>query len=440
MPTGNVKGVSISIRQIAFASAIGTAIEFYDFILYSTAAALVFPKLFFPNFSPFAGLLASFATFGVGLFARPIGGIVFGHFGDRVGRKSMLVITLFLMGGATFMVGLLPTFREVGVVAPLLLVLLRFLQGFAVGGEWGGATLMAVEHAPEESRNFYGSWPQLGVPLGLMLSTAAFTAFSSLREERFLAWGWRIPFLLSIILVLVGMFIRMRVLESPAFARVKEHRAELKFPLLDVLRRYPKTAILVVAMNMVNLVGFYVGVTFTPSYVTARFGLARNVVLIGLFLAGAAEFISILVFARLADHLGNRTVAICGAGCSLLFCFPFFWMVDTGRPALIWLAMFISFFIGNALYAVSGTLMAELFETRVRYSGISFGYQMAGMLGGAPAPIIAATLVHWSRGASWPVATYLAVITLISFTAVCLAAQKDRECFVKEMKVSLDQA
>jgi len=231
-----------SIRQVAFASFVGTAIEWYDFFIYGTAAALAFPRLFFPHFSPLAGTLASFATFGVAFLARPIGGIVFGHFGDRVGRKSMLVITLLLMGGATFLVGLLPTFEQVGIVAPIFLAVLRFVQGFAVGGEWGGATLMAVEHAPDESRNFYASWPQLGVPAGLVLSTAVFAAFSSLPDTQFFAWGWRVPFLLSFALIAVGLFIRLRVIESPAFSRVKELGVESRVPLLEVLRncsRYP---------------------------------------------------------------------------------------------------------------------------------------------------------------------------------------------------------
>src|SRR5689334_2452289 len=225
-----------SIRQIAFASSIGTAIEYYDFFLYGTASATVFPRLFSPKFSPAGGTLASFATFGVAYFARPIGGVVFGHFGDRVGRKSMLMITLVLMGGATFLIGLLPTFEQVGVLAPILLAVLRFLQGFALGGEWGGATLMAVEHAPDKGRNYYASWPQIGSPAGGILSTAAFAEFSSLPDAQFFAWGWRVPFLLSIILIGVGIFIRLRVPESPVFSQVKKRGAESRLPLIEVLR------------------------------------------------------------------------------------------------------------------------------------------------------------------------------------------------------------
>jgi MFS family permease len=419
-------GRSSSIRQVAFASFIGTAIEWYDFFLYGTAAALVFNQLFFPTFAPLTGTLASFATFGVGFFARPVGGVVFGHFGDRIGRKSMLVITLLVMGGATFLIGLLPTFQTAGILAPILLVTLRFLQGFAVGGEWGGATLMAVEHAPEESRNFYASWPQMGAPAGLVLSTAVFTIFSSLPDEQFFAWGWRIPFLLSIILIGVGLFIRLRVLESPAFARVKELGTESRVPLLEVLRDYPVAALLAIGVVLVNIGGYYIVITFTLSYATETLGVARNVPLIGLLLAGFAEIAGILIFARLSDRTGKRPVALWSAALILLLAYPFFWLVNTEVSLLIWLAMSLWTFWAGALYGITGVFIAELFEARVRYSGISFGYQMAGMLGGALAPIIATALIGWAGGASWPVATYLAANSLVSLVAIYLATEKYR--------------
>jgi MFS transporter, MHS family, shikimate and dehydroshikimate transport protein len=421
---GEDSGQRASIRQVAFASFIGTAIEWYDFFLYGTAAALVFNQLFFPNFAPLTGTLASFATFGVGFFARPVGGVVFGHFGDRVGRKSMLVITLLVMGGATFLIGLLPTFETIGIWAPILLVVLRFLQGFAVGGEWGGATLMAVEHAPEESRNFYASWPQMGAPAGLVLSTAVFTAFSSLPDDQFFAWGWRVPFLLSIILIGVGLFIRLRVLESPAFARVKELGTKSRVPLLEVLRDYPVAALLSIGVVLVNIGGYYIVITFTLSYTTEQLGVARNVPLIGLLLAGFAEIAGILIFAYVSDRIGKRPVALWSATIILLLSYPFFWLVNTEAPLLIWLAMSIWTFWAGALYGITGVFIAELFEARVRYSGISFGYQMAGMLGGALAPILATALIQWAGGASWPVATYLAANSLISLVAVYLASEK----------------
>ncbi len=414
-----------SIRRVAFASFVGTAVEWYDFFVYGTAAALVFPKLFFPHFSALAGTLASFATFGVAFFARPIGGMVFGHFGDRVGRKSMLVVTLLLMGSATFLIGVLPTFEQIGLLAPLCLAALRFVQGFAVGGEWGGATLMAVEHAPEEDRNFYSSWPQLGVPAGLLLSTAVFAVFAPLPESDFLAWGWRVPFLLSLVLIIVGLFVRMRLVESPAFSAVKEQGVS-RVPLHDVLRNYPAAALLAVGVVFISISGFYIGTTFTLSYVTERLGLPRIVALAGLVVASVCQAASTLAFARVADRIGKRPVAIGSAVCQLLLSFPFFWLVDTREPALIWLALGISSVAGCALYGITGVLLAELFEARVRYSGISFGYQMAGMIAGAPTPFIATALIHWSGGRSWPVATYLAAGALISLVAICLVSDRYR--------------
>ena len=311
---GEDKGTHASIRQIAFASFIGTAIEWYDFFLYGTAAALVFPKLFFPKFSPLAATLASFATFGVGFFARPVGDVIFGHFGDRVGRKSMLVITLLVMGGATFAIGLLPSFEFVGILAPILLVVLRFLQGFAVGGEWGGATLMTVEHAPEARRNFYASWPQLGPGTALILSSAVFAVFSSLPDEQFFSWGWRVPFLLSIVLIGVGLFIRLRVVESPAFIQVKEHGSESRVPLLEVLRHYPIAVTLAIGVVLVNTGGFYLVTTFAISYLTTL-GVPRSVPLLGTLLAGIVNIPAILISARIADRAGKRPVAI-GSGAS----------------------------------------------------------------------------------------------------------------------------
>ena len=421
---GGDEGQRSPIGQVALASFIGTAIEWYDYFLYGTAAALVFNQLFFPQFAPLTGTLAAFATFAVGFFARPVGGVVFGHFGDRIGRKSMLVITLLIMGGATFLIGVLPTFDSVGVLAPILLVALRFLQGFAVGGEWGGAILMAVEHAPDESRNFYASWPQLGSPAGLILSTVVFTAFSSLPEEQFLSWGWRVPFLLSIVLIGVGLFIRLRIMESPTFQRVRESGAESSVPLLEVLKSYPVAALLSVGVVLVNIGGFYLVVTFTLAYATEQLGVARNATLIGLLLAGVAEIAGIILLARTADSIGRRPVAIASAAFVTIFAFPFFWLVDTGSVALLWLAMSLWTFSAGALYGVTGALISELFEARVRYSGISLGYQMAGVLGGALAPLIVTALVQWAGGSSWPVATYLFAMSFVSLAAVFFASER----------------
>jgi MFS family permease len=424
---GTAKGTGRShIRQVAFASFIGTAIEWYDFYLYGTSAALVFPKLFFPEFSPLGATLASFTTFGVAFFVRPIGGVVFGHFGDRIGRKSMLIITLLLMGGATFLIGLLPTFEQVGWSAPVLLVALRFLQGFAVGGEWGGATLMTVEHAPAESRNFYASWPQTGVPAGLILSTALFGAFSSLTDERFFAWGWRVPFLLSVFLIGVGLFIRLRVLESPVFSRIKELGFESRAPLIEVLRDYPVASALSVGMMLIIFVQFYIVTTFTLAYATAQLGVSRNVLLAGLLLAGAADFAGIVIFARVADRIGKRRVAIWSGVSMVLLAFPYFSLIGTGVATFICVGMMVGLFVEGALYGITGVLLAELFPAPLRYSGISFSYQLAGVLGGAPAPIIATSVIQWAGGAAWPVATYVTVNALISLVAICLASERYR--------------
>jgi MFS transporter, MHS family, shikimate and dehydroshikimate transport protein len=421
---GEWEGQRASITQVAFASFIGTAIEYYDYFLYGTATALVFNQLFFPQFAPLTGTLAAFATFAVGFFARPVGGVVFGHFGDRIGRKSMLVITLLIMGGATFLIGLLPTFDAVGVLAVVLLVVLRLLQGFAMGGEWGGAILMAVEHAPDESRNFYASWPQLGAPAGLILSTIVFTAFSSLPEEQFLAWGWRVPFLLSIILIGVGLFIRLRIVESPAFQRVKELRAEVRVPLLEVLKKYPVAALLSTGVVLVNIGGYYLVATFTLAYATEQLGVPRNATLIGLLLAGVAEIAGIILLARMADRIGRRPIALASATFITLFAFPFFWLVDTGSVVLLWVATSLWTFSAGALYGVTGALISEHFEARVRYSGISLGYQMAAVFGGGLAPLIATALVQWANGATWPVATYLFAMSFISLAAVFLASAR----------------
>lgn len=422
----NKDDAASSIRRVAFASFIGTAIEWYDFFIYGTSAALVFPRLFFPEFDPQSAMLASLATYGVAFFARPLGGAVFGHFGDRIGRKSMLVATLLIMGGATFLIGLLPTFEQVGWLAPLLLVVLRFLQGFAVGGEWGGATLITIEHAPANRRNSYASWPQSGVPAGLILSTLVFAAFSSLPNDEFFAWGWRVPFLLSVVLIAVGLFIRLRVLESPVFSRIRELQIDSRAPLIEVLRDYPAASTLAVGAVMISIVGFQLVTVFTLAYATGQLGVSRSVVVVGLLLTALADFAGIVIFARVADRIGTRRVALWSAVSIFLLSYPYFWLVETGVPPLIWLAMTVWMFGGGALYGIVGVFIAELFPARVRYSGISFGYQMASMLGGALTSTFAAGLTQWAGGRLWPVATYAAINALITVIAIYLASGTHR--------------
>src|SRR5438093_2554033 len=285
---------------------IGTTIEWYDFFLYGTAAALAFNRLYFPTFDPLAGTLAAFGTYTVGFVARPIGGIVIGHYGDRIGRKSMLVLTLIIMGVSTFGIGLLPTYAQIGPWAAVGLVALRLAQGFGVGGEWGGAVLMAVEHAPAGARGFYGSWPQIGVPAGLLLSTAVFSLVSTLPEAQLLAWGWRVPFLLSLILVGVGLFIRLRIQETPAFSRIKEPGREAHLPLPDAVRAHPRNILLAMGARMAENGFFYIYSVFVLVYVTEQLGLPRSTILNGVLLATACELVSIPALAALSDRLGRR--------------------------------------------------------------------------------------------------------------------------------------
>jgi MFS family permease len=418
-----------AIQQVSFASFLGTTLESYDFFLYGIATALVFPRLFFPRFSPLASTLASFATFSVAFFARPFGGVVLGHLGDRVGRRTLLVMTLLLMGSATFLIGLLPTFDQIGVMAPITLVVLRITQGFAAGGEWGGATLMAFEHAPEGQRNFYASWPQLGVPAGLLLSTAIFSASSSLPERQFLAWGWRLGFLLSVALIALGLAVRLRLQESPAFAHIKSLAAEAKTPMREVLREQHITVILGVGVVFVSISSFYIVTTFSLSYLTQQLGVPRSLALTGAIFFSVVEITGILIFARIADLAGRSRMAICIAWCHVLFAYPYFWLLSTRETGLIWLAMAISGLFQGALYGITGAFLAELFEARVRCSGISLAYQVGGLLAGAPAPILSTFLIHWSQGNPWPVATYLIASSLITLVAIYAALYRQRVTF-----------
>ena len=411
-----------SIRRVALASFIGTAVEWYDFFLYGTSAALVFPRLFFPELGPESATLASLTTLGIAFVARPLGGAVFGHFGDRIGRKSMLVITLLVMGGATFLIGLLPTFEQIGWSATVLLVVLRFLQGFAVGGEWGGAMLMTVEYAPPNRRNFYSSWPQLGVPVGLILSTIVFAVSSSLPDEAFLSWGWRVPFLVSIVLIAVGLFIRLRILESPVFSRIKELGMDSNAPLVEVLRDYAGALTLAVGGLLVVIVPFQLVTVFTLAHATGVLGVSRSAAIVGLLFAAFANFAGIVIFAHIADQVGTRRVAFGSAASLLLLCFPYFWLVQTGVPVLIWLAMTAWILPSGALFGVCGVFLSELFPARVRYSGISLGFQTASMLGGALASSIATGLAQWAGGSLWPVAIYASINALISVVAIHVAS------------------
>jgi MHS family shikimate/dehydroshikimate transporter-like MFS transporter len=420
-----------SIRRVALATLLGTAIEWYDYFIYGTAAALVFNQLFFPNFSPLAGTLASFATFAVGFVARPVGGIVIGHYGDKIGRKAMLVLTLVMMGLATFLLGLLPTYETIGVWAPILLVALRLMQGFAVGGEWGGAVLMAVEHSPRDKRGFYGSWPQMGSPAGLLLATGVFSLFSMLPSDQFLAWGWRAPFLLSIVLVGVGLYIRLSVMESPAFSQVKESGTEARMPVVDVFRTHPKNVFLAMGMRIADNGFFYMFAVFSLAYATEQLGLPRSTILNSVLIAAAVYLVTIPAYGALSDKIGRRPLYMAGAASLALFSFPFFWLLNTKNEFLIVLALVLGFAAFHAaMYGPQAAFFSELFGTRVRYSGVALGYNLATLVAGGPAPFIATALLAWSAGAFWPVAVYMMVMACITLVSVYLATENREDDIV----------
>ncbi|PXY23071.1 MFS transporter [Prauserella coralliicola] len=409
------------------ASFIGTAIEWYDFYLYGTAAALVFNKLFFPSFSPLAGTLLALSTYTAGFVARPLGGIVMGHFGDRIGRKSMLVLSLLLMGIATALIGLLPTYAVAGIWAPLLLVVLRMVQGFGVGGEWGGAVLMAVEHAPKRSRGFFGAWPQVGVPAGLLLANGVFmTLTNALGEDAFLQWGWRIPFLLSAVLVLVGLFIRLQVEESPAFTEVADSGEVDRRPLVTLLRTQWRAVLLAAGVKLAQNSIFYIFTVFVLTYATTVLGLSQSVALTGVLISSGLSLVSLLFFGWLSDRYGRKRVYLAGAVVSLLFSFPFFWMLDTRSAAVIWLAMVIGMIGHDMMYGPQAAYFSELFDARVRYSGASLGYQLSSLIAGGFSPVIAVALLGVAGNHHWPVAAYMIVVGVISIVALALGPETHR--------------
>ena len=408
------------------ASLIGTTIEWYDFFLYGTAAALVLNKLFFPTFDPLMGTLASLATYSVGFVARPIGGIVIGHYGDRIGRKSMLVLTLIIMGVATFLIGCLPTYATLGPIAAVLLVILRVAQGFGVGGEWGGAVLMAIEHAPPGRRGFYGSWPQIGVPAGLLLANLVFSLFARLPQADFLAWGWRIPFLLSIALVAVGLVIRLRILETPAFEKMRESRGEARQPIIEVLRKYPKEVLLAMGARLAENGAFYIYTVFTLVYATQHVHIGQSVVLNGILIAAALELPVIPLLGALSDRVGRRPVYLFGAMATAVTAWPLFRVLDTGSTSLIWVTLVVAFLTSHAaMYAPQAAFLSELFGTRVRYSGASLGVQLASVLAGGLSPLIGLELLRrgYGRGA---LSLYLIGMAAITIVAVFIATETVR--------------
>ncbi len=409
------------VRRVVLASFVGTTIEWYDFFLYGTAAALVFNRLFFPAEDAFVARMASYGSFAIGFFARPLGGVVFGHFGDRIGRKTMLVTTLVMMGLATCGIGLLPTYQTIGLAAPILLVLLRIVQGFGVGGEWGGAVLMAVEHGHGGRRGLYGSCVQMGVPAGLLLASGVFALFSQMEEAAFLAWGWRMPFLFGIALLAVGLFIRVRTMESPLFSQLQNSQVVSPVPILDVIRHYPKNVLLAMGARFAENACFYIFSVFVLSFATEQLELEKSTVLVGVWIAAAVQVVAIPSFGLLSDRIGRRPVYLFGTLFIGAFAFPFFWLIETEIVWLIWLAIVIGMIGHAAMYGPQAAFFSELFGTNVRYSGASIGYQLASPFAGGMAPMIATALLQWSHGATWPVALYLMGTAALTLLAILLA-------------------
>ncbi len=427
---GENTGGETSVRKVALASTIGATIEWYDFFLYGTAAGLIFNQLFFPPGNPTASSLAAYATFAAGFVARPVGGFIFGHFGDKVGRKTMLVLTLLIMGVATFAIGLVPTYAQIGIWAPVILLTLRVLQGIGLGGEWGGAVLMAVEHAPEGRRGFFGSWPQIGVGAGLLLGTAAFSVLSiALPEEAFLTWGWRAAFLLSGILVAVGMYIRLQIMESPSFTEVKESGEEAAVPFLELLRTQPKESILSLGTRFAEGVSFNVYGVFVISYITVQLELPMTTALLGVSLAAAIMCILTPVYGALSDRVGRRPVFATGAVLFGLFALPSFLLFNTRETVWIVLALVLAFgLIHPAMEGVLSSYWSELFHTRVRYTGVSFAYQFSGIFASGLTPLIATWLLSAGGGRPWFLGAYMmgaALVTVISIFALQETYQKD---------------
>jgi metabolite-proton symporter len=410
-------------RRAVVASTVGTTIEWYDFFLYGTASALIFPALFFPKQVAYTGILLSFGTQFVGFAARPIGAAIFGHFGDRRGRKTMLVTTLVLMGVSTFLIGLLPGYKTLGYTAPVLLTLLRVAQGLGVGGEWGGSVLMSMEWGSHRRRGLMASWPQLGVPMGLLLSTGMVKLMTVLSGDSFESWGWRVPFLLSIVLVAIGLYVRLKVLESPEFVAVREQDTVVRQPLVEVIRRQWREVLTSAFVRMSEQAPFYLFITFVLTYGTEKVGLNRGDLLNDTLVAAAIGLVSVPFFGHLSDRIGRRLMYGIGIVCTALFAFPYFGLLDTRSVGLVLLAIVLSLVFHDMQYGPQAALIAEGFGPNVRYSGAGLGYQLASVIAGGPAPLIATRILQ-KTGSSTGVAWYIIGCCVLAMAALLLMPRR----------------
>jgi metabolite-proton symporter len=410
----------VQLRRAVIASTVGTAIEWYDFFLYSTVTGLVFAKLFFPHSDPWVGTLEAFAIYAVGFVARPVGAAIFGHYGDRIGRKSTLIATLLLMGLATAAVAIVPTYQSAGIWGAVLLTVLRFIQGVGVGGEWGGSVLMSMEWARNDrSRGLIASWPQFGVPCGLFLANLAVLAFSQMSGDSFLSWGWRIPFALSLALVALGLYIRLGIMETPVFAKLLAEQKIDRTPMLTVIMEHPKEILLSAFARMAEQAPFYIFTAFIFSYGTGTLHVSRDFLLTAVLAASVLSFVSIPVFGHLSDKIGRKNMYMIGAAVTGVFGFIYFAMVNTGSEPIIFFAVILSLIPHDMLYGPQAALIAESFTGRLRYSGASLGYQLASIIAGGPAPLIAAWLFGTFKSAT-AIAIYIAACAVITLIATAL--------------------
>src|SRR5882724_649613 len=411
------------IKRVVVSSVIGTAVEWYDFLVYGTATALVFNKLFFPLSDPALGIIAAFGTYAVGFLARPLGAVIFGHFGDRVGRKAMLAMTIIIMGLGTFLTRLLPTYDQIGIAAPILLVLLRLLQGIGLGGEWGGAVLMVVENAPARNRGLLGSMVQIGWPIGNLAAIGIFAALSQVPDSDFLAWAWRIPFLISIVLVGVGLYIRLQLEETPAFREIEAKNEVATLPVVEILTRHRRSFFTAVGLKLSEVSYAIIVGVFAISYVTGHLAMPRNVIINAILLSAAVALLMIPVFGWLSDRIGRKPMFYASCLFAMAFAFPLFWLLDTKDPLTITLTVVTAITCGQMVgFSVGAPLYSELFAARLRYSGASLGFQVGAAIGGLT-PFAAATFMAWTGGATWPISIYLIVVAFITFIAAMAAPE-----------------